>query len=758
MLAASHNAAHGDAFEHYALVRTFELPDAAGSLGALGDGRVITLVTDQVYVETVPGSGDFGFYGSLPDANLPSYGAAFLRVSPDGTKIAVGNNGGDESSPPDFQVGVFDVASLTGTWFTAGHFDAAWVDNTHLAVTAGDFAGPSFVTALDTTSADPANPTNPVVVNNIGGASGGIAFDNAGNLYTSNGFSFIGPSGTGATKAFENAVWTAALSGGPVPDFEFDGTLVVDVLSASPLAFDVEGNLLVAGGDLYGSGEGDFVAIVHSSAVARALAGLGAADPNDPSEVRRLDPDAVSSSNFYWTAYNPATRELYVRDFGDATVYVFMDATGIPAASQWGIAVLALLLTTAASLLLRPRPMLDCSRRTSTSNAGTHASPIVRGSSQQYPLALMLPLLLVLQVSPAFGNSPFASTVIEYSPAPGQFVNNGDFNNPQEALGPPQGAGTAQMSTSSLVSLGGFGGSITLAFDHVVTDDPLNPYGIDAIVFGNAVWVGGNPNAHWAECATIEIALDTNKNGRIEDGENWYLIPGSHIRDPAAQFSVQTWDDDPHTATPPELPSWIPAGRSGTWSTSAYELPREVFASWIVTNPDTGLHIEGIFGYAEYTPTLILGDMDADNTVDDSSMSVEEFYTTPDDPYAIGITPGSGGGDGFDIAWAIDPSTGSPAHLPGFNFIRLKNGVNAVIGVFGEKSPEIDALADVAPDPFGDIDGDGDIDLADVALFQQCFGQTLAAAPACAAAERNGDGRIDWLDAAAFILRLMGPI
>ena len=80
------------------------------------------------------------------------------------------------------------------------------------------------------------------------------------------------------------------MSGGPALDFEAGGTLIVDILSASPLAFDREGNLLVGGGDFSSSTDLDFVAVVGASVVNGALLGMGPADPSDPTEVRRLDP------------------------------------------------------------------------------------------------------------------------------------------------------------------------------------------------------------------------------------------------------------------------------------------------------------------------------------------------------------------------------------------------------------------------------------------------------------------------------------
>ncbi|MGB2987842.1 MAG: hypothetical protein WBE26_18390 [Phycisphaerae bacterium] len=354
-------------------------------------------------------------------------------------------------------------------------------------------------------------------------------------------------------------------------------------------------------------------------------------------------------------------------------------------------------------------------------------------------------------------DSPFATSVIEFAPAPGQFAKVEEFNDPRQALGPPDGGGTEDGNDDSVVTLGGFGGSITLRFDHTVEDDPLNLFGVDAIVFGNALWRDGDPERHWAECATIEIALDVNGNGQIDEDEGWYLIPGSHITDPAQQYATQTWDDDPDTEIPPELLSWVPPGHSGTWTTSAYELPPELFAQLIIENPSAEDGVEGIYGYAEYTPTLVLGDMDVDNVPDDLLITPEEFYTVPDDPFTVGITERAGGGDAFDIAWAINADTGLLADLPGFDFIRLTNPTDAILNVFGEKSPEIDAVADVAPDPFGDCDSDGDIDLADVVCLQNCFGQSLTANDACKNMDRNDDEYMGATDAAAFVLRLTGP-
>ena len=206
---------------------------------------------------------------------------------------------------------------------------------------------------LDTTSLDLSNPTNPLIIDNTG-VPGGITFDADGNLYTGNGLG-SGKIQTGEVRVFENASWTEALTGGPPLDFLIDGTLVVHILSASPLGFDGEGNLFVGGGDFIGGTDVDFAAVVRASAVANAILGMGPADPNDPSQVRRLDPDSTSAFDFYFVNYNGVREELYLRNFGEPAVYVYVDLTDVPTLSEWGMFVLALLLVTGGTITIQHR-------------------------------------------------------------------------------------------------------------------------------------------------------------------------------------------------------------------------------------------------------------------------------------------------------------------------------------------------------------------------------------------------------------------
>lgn len=386
---------------------------------------------------------------------------------------------------------------------------------------------------------------------------------------------------------------------------------------------------------------------------------------------------------------------------------------------------------------------------------GTRSSPTARVQWQGHTrLSASLALLCSFAVSWAAAQSPFAAAVIEYAPAPGQFVNDPLFNNASAAVGRPYAGGFDDPGNSSLVTLGGFGGSLVLAFDHTVLDDAANPFGLDAIVYGNAFWVSGNPNRRWAEPAVIEISRDVNGNGLADDA--WFLIPGSHLSAPGVPWATQTWDDAWADATwPPADPDWLPPGAAGVWATSGWLLPPAVFGTFVIENPHgPAATTEGIYGYADCSPTLKLGDTNGDNLIDDPLATPEDFYTRPDNPFRVGLTPGCGGGDAFDIAWAVDPATGAPAQLDGFDFLRLRTAVNLVVmsPPLGESSPEIDAVADVRPGRLGDTENDGDVDLEDWALLRGCWngpGQPIPSSP-CRIVDMEQDADADLADFAAF--------
>ncbi|EDM34186.1 potassium-transporting ATPase subunit A [Pedobacter sp. BAL39] len=71
-------------------------------------------------------------------------------------------------------------------------------------------------------------------------------------------------------------------------------------------------------------------------------------------------------------------------------------------------------------------------------------------------------------------SSAYISKILEYLPAPGQFIN--------ETIGSPANVEKLVGSASvALLSLGAYGGSLTFAFDHSVE----NADGADLAIYGN---------------------------------------------------------------------------------------------------------------------------------------------------------------------------------------------------------------------------------------------------------------------------------
>jgi hypothetical protein len=343
-----------------------------------------------------------------------------------------------------------------------------------------------------------------------------------------------------------------------------------------------------------------------------------------------------------------------------------------------------------------------------------------------------------LQAGPAHAtDTPFATRVLQYTPAIGQSVQSPAFNNPQQALGAPLGGGTTSPDNAKLVTLGSFGGSITLAFDTPIPNlppSPANPLGADFIVFGNAFYVFGNPALRWMEPGVIEASIDLNANGLADDP--WYTLRGSRwieqdASDPLAPPGVKQTN---RLITASSVPaSWIPAHRAGqpSWIESAWELSGEGFAgpsgSPIVADPADG---SITWGYADCSPTLLLGDLDGDNIVDAPAIDPARFYSCPprSDLPAGARTPFSGGGDAITIEGAID-SQGRPVTLQAIDFVRIRSAVvSDFTSPFGENSVEVGGVSRVLIRPRADMGGqggslghDGIIDNNDFIVFIDLF-------------------------------------
>ncbi|MFG0286106.1 MAG: hypothetical protein ACF8R7_16940 [Phycisphaerales bacterium JB039] len=128
----------------------------------------------------------------------------------------------------------------------------------------------------------------------------------------------------------------------------------------------------------------------------------------------------------------------------------------------------------------------------------------------------------------ALAGDPWANRVVEYVEGAG--VPPG-YNDPATAIGSPErftgeGAFPSVVSpfggpygADEIVTIGE-GGRLVVAFDEPVRNDPLNPFGVDLLIFGNSFYAyetGGLAGPASTEGGIIEVS---------PDGMNWTLIDG----------------------------------------------------------------------------------------------------------------------------------------------------------------------------------------------------------------------------------------
>ncbi|MEQ8846969.1 hypothetical protein [Botrimarina sp.] len=163
---------------------------------------------------------------------------------------------------------------------------------------------------------------------------------------------------------------------------------------------------------------------------------------------------------------------------------------------------------------------------------------------------------------------PWADRVVQYEPGEGVPPVFGSdppvlFDRPEAALGAPTRQSVAfggyvvspfspAGDPSEVVSLGR-GGRLTLEFDEPVTDDPLNPFGVDLLIFGNAFF---ETNDFDFDAQTVVTGV-ASESGLVElsaDGETFVTLTGAA---PDGGYPTRGWAD--HDTFFPAGPGATPA-------------------------------------------------------------------------------------------------------------------------------------------------------------------------------------------------------
>ena len=125
--------------------------------------------------------------------------------------------------------------------------------------------------------------------------------------------------------------------------------------------------------------------------------------------------------------------------------------------------------------------------------------------------------------------SPYISRVLEYNPAPGQFVNTmpmyeeGDTYSTMLQKAEESISGT----NNTLISLGAWGGYVTFAFDHSVVNIPDE---LDFFIEGNAFLSSATQKGGSSEPGIVMVSVDLNQNGLPDDP--FYQLAGSEYSNP----------------------------------------------------------------------------------------------------------------------------------------------------------------------------------------------------------------------------------
>ncbi len=178
---------------------------------------------------------------------------------------------------------------------------------------------------------------------------------------------------------------------------------------------------------------------------------------------------------------------------------------------------------------------------------------------------------------------PWADTVVSYNP--GTTVGSGAYqaDGGVQALGEPSrdtgggpfasqvGVFSAPYNVDQLTSIGP-NGHLTVRFDEPVEDDPLNPFGIDLLVFGNAFYVsnGSTVSGAFTEQGVIEVS---------QDNSTWLTVPSVFADD---EFPTLGYSDTMYTGfdnvggtiltdfTFPVDPSFVASGLTEAEVNAAY--------------------------------------------------------------------------------------------------------------------------------------------------------------------------------------------
>ena len=244
--------------------------------------------------------------------------------------------------------------------------------------------------------------------------------------------------------------------------------------------------------------------------------------------------------------------------------------------------------------------------------------------------------------------------VVEYLPAPGQFINEG-----YSATTMAEACSYAQKRIDNRLplSLGGFGGTIVVKSSKPI----LNSRGYN---FG----IYGNPFAGSSEPGIVWVAQDSNKNGIADD--EWFELYGS---DSKSDTIIRNYTISYARTADETKISWRDNnGNEGIIERNAAHT-QDYFPTWVTTNEYT------------LTGTLLPHNSSWNDTTGEWELSALEWG------YADNYSPTDLSTDKANRLRISDArtSSGESANLSHIDFIKVQSAINRVNTGIGETSTEV---------------------------------------------------------------------
>ncbi|NRS88676.1 hypothetical protein HNQ02_001594 [Flavobacterium sp. 7E] len=272
---------------------------------------------------------------------------------------------------------------------------------------------------------------------------------------------------------------------------------------------------------------------------------------------------------------------------------------------------------------------------------------------RSYQIKLIDPYALYFR-SKTETSTEFITKIMEYKPAPGQFINAG--------FGTPEYAEKIIGNKTNTLSLGAWGGYVIFSFDHTIENRVDQK---DFVVYGNAF-------KGLSEPGIVQVSFDENGNGLADD--TWYELAGSNYFKERTILNYETtyvnpeeyanvlWTDNKGSADNVTVNTYHKQNYFPLFIAEKKEVKFKGTRVFPIVNPGSYVTIDALeWGYVD---------------------NYDAEYSTY-------------GGNAMEIDWAVNIQSKS-VKLKGIDFVKIYTGAQYNAGWLGELSTEVKGASDLS--------------------------------------------------------------